>query len=184
MNETTTNADYLEYVGATTGEGELTTLSNLAEEQAKAALAVADLEKQLEKAKEVYKDLAERQVPELMDSIGIQEFKTKSGLKIKIQETIRASISVANQERAFAWLRAGGYGALIKRNVSVQFGKGQDEAAGLLIEELEAKSLSVDDKSSVHPSTLSSFVKEKLTAGEEMPTDLLGVVRLRVSKLG
>ena len=55
-------------------------------------------------AREELRDIAERQVPELMDQIGIGEFKTTTGLKIKIDETIRASI---RRERLAHRLRGG-----------------------------------------------------------------------------
>lgn len=184
MSNLESNNDYLAYAqqGAT-GEGELSQLSKLAEEQAAAEAEVARLEAELTKAREVARDFAERQVPELMDSIGIAEFKTATGLKIKVAETIRASITAANAARAFAWLRENGHAALIKRALTVTFGKGQDEAAEALAQELEGKGLDADDKTSVHPSTLASFVREKLRDGQEIPLDLLGVHRQRVSKI-
>ena len=49
--------------------------------------------------------------------------------------------------------------------------------------ELEAKGLEADDKTSVHPSTLASFVREKLRDGQEIPLDVLGVHRQRISKI-
>lgn len=184
MSNLEANNDFLEHVqqGAT-GEGELSQLSKLAEEQAKAEAEVARLEAELTKAREVARDFAERQVPELMDSIGIAEFKTATGLKIEVAETIRASITQANAPRAFAWLRENGHAALIKRALSVTFGKGEDDKAEAFAKELEDKGLDADDKTSVHPSTLASFVREKLRDGEEIPLDLLGVHRQRVSKI-
>ncbi|MFA7063759.1 MAG: hypothetical protein WC132_06450 [Methanomethylophilus sp.] len=173
---------YLDYVQPQTAGGELSQLSALAEQQAAAAAKVADLEAQLNKAREELRDIAERQVPELMDQIGIGEFKTTSGLKIKIDETIRASIPKAKAPLAFAWLKNNGHGSLIKRVVSVAFGKGEDERAEELRQQLSVQ-FEVDDNASVHPSTLAAFVREKLRNGEEVPLDLFGVHRQRVSKI-
>lgn len=177
------NASYLDYVQppASSG-GELSQLQSLAEQQASAAARVAELEAQLNKAREEYRDLAERQVPELMDQIGMAEFKTATGLKIKIDETIRASIPKAKAPLAFAWLKANGHAAMIKRVVQVAFGKGEDERADALREKL-AGEFEVEDNASVHPSTLAAFVREKLRDGEEVPLDLFGVHRQRVSKI-
>lgn len=178
------NQEYLQYTQKAAGsEGELSRLSTLAEEQAKAESEVARLEAELAQARETLKDYAERQVPELMDSIGIEEFKTSTGLKIQVAETIRASISATNAPRAFAWLRGSGHAALIKREVKLTFGRGEDEKAEDTIRDLESKGLNPEDKSSVHPSTLSAFVKESLNAGTEIPLDLLGVHRQRVAKI-
>ncbi|QYW02137.1 hypothetical protein CPT_Sonora_034 [Stenotrophomonas phage Sonora] len=183
MNDLSDNNEYLQFTGPAAAEGELARLTALAEDQARAEAEVARLEAELGKARDRLRDVAERQVPELMDGIGIESFKTSTGLKIEIAETIRASISVANAPRAFAWLREHGHAALIKRGISLAFGKGQDEKADLLVKELEEKGLDVEDKTSVHPSTLASFVRENLRDGKEIPLDLLGVHRQRVSKI-
>lgn len=173
---------YLDYVQPQTAGGELSQLARLAEQQAAAQSKVANLEAQLNKAREELRDIAERQVPELMDQIGIGEFKTATGLKIKIDETIRASIPKAKAPLALAWLKQNGHAAIIKRVVAVAFGKGEDEKADELLRRL-ADEFEVDDTSSVHPSTLSAFVREKLREGEEVPLDLFGVHRQRVSKI-
>lgn len=174
--------DYLDYVKPESTGGELSQLSLLAEAQAAAAAKVADLEAQLESARAELRDYAEHKVPELMDQIGIGEFKTTSGLKIKIQETIRASITKAAAVRAFAWLRENGHAAMIKRTISVALGKGEEEKAAKLHALLDGE-FELDDAEAVHPSTLSAFVREKLREGEEVPIDLFGVHRQRVSKL-
>ena len=173
--------EYLGYVQPTSG-GELAQLQRLAEEQARAEAKVKRIEADLNEAREQLKDLAERQVPELMDQIGIPEFKTNSGLSIKIAETIRASIPKARAPEAFSWLKNNGHAAMIKRLVSVAFGKGEDDQAEELRLKL-AKDYEVDDVASVHPSTLSAFVREKLSEGEDIPLDLLGVHRQRVAKI-
>lgn len=176
--------DYAAFVGVESADGgELSALSKLAEEQAQAEAHVADIEAQLNKAREDLKDLAERRVPELMDKIGIEEFRTSTGLKIKVAETIRASIPKAASHRAFAWLREHDHAAMIKRVVSVAFGKGEDNNAEQLAQDLADRGLMPEDHASVHPSTLAAFVREQLKAGEELPLDLFGVHRQRVSKI-
>lgn len=173
---------YADFVQPAASEGELSQLARLAEEQARAEATVADLEAQLAKAREIARDYAERQVPELMDSIGISEFKTATGLKIEVAETIRASIPKALAPRAFDWLRRNGSAALIKRTISVGFSKGEDDKADALREELGDR-FEFEDNSAVHPSTLSAFVREKLQKGDDLPLDLFGVHRQRVSKI-
>lgn len=176
--------DYASFVGVESADGgELSALSKLAEEQARAEARVAYIEAELNKAREDLKDLAERRVPELMDKIGIEEFRTSTGLKIKVAETIRARIPKAAAHRAFAWLREHDHAAMIKRVVSVAFGKGEDSSAEQLAQDLTDRGLMPEDHASVHPSTLSAFVREQLKAGEELPLDLFGVHRQCISKI-
>lgn len=186
MKEPNTQSDneaYLEYMTDQASDGELSQLSNLASLQADVEAQMADLEAELNRARETHKDLSERQIPELMDNIGIEEFKTNTGLKISIAETIRASIPKAKAPLAFAWLREKGHAALIKRAISVSFGRGEEAAADEFAQKLTDEAVEYGDKSAVHPSTLSAFVREQLAEGEEIPIDLFGVHRQRASKI-
>lgn len=176
--DNTAYADYME-TGATS-ENALGELSKLADDQAQAASRVAELEKQLETAREELRDISERRLPEKMDELGMEEFKTTTGLKIKIKEVVRASIPKPRQGEAFHWLRTNGFGGLIKRAVAVKFGKGQDDVAEKLAHDL-AEKYEVEDNASVHPSTLKAFVSEQLTDGREIPLDLFGVHRQRTA---
>ena len=178
----TDSPNYADFVQPAASDGELSRLARLAEEQARAEAEVSRLEADLSRARDVVRDLAERQVPELMDAIGIADFKTSTGLKIEVSETIRASIPKALASRAFDWLRNHGSAALIKRKISVTFGKGEDEKADDLRVQLGER-FEFEDDSSVHPATLASFVREKLRSGEDVPLDLFGVHRQRVAKI-
>lgn len=174
--------EYLDFV-APTSQGELAQIQQLAEAQAEAEQAVAEAELALTKAKEALKLIAETQLPEAMDACGMTEFKTRSGLIVRIRETIRASIPKAMQVDAFRWLRAHGHESMIKRNVVVAFGKGEDESAAQLYAELSARDLHPEDNVSVHSSTLSAWAKEKLEKGEEVPQELFGIFRQREAKI-
>lgn len=183
MNESDLAA-YAEYVTpAASGPVDLSQLQDLAEQQAEAEAEVARIEAQLNAAREKLKDLAERKVPELMDQIGIEEFRTRTGLKIKIDETIRASIPKARTAEAYAWLIANNHEALIKRSVVVEFGKGESDKASELASYLTKQGYAPDNEAKVHAQTLSAWVREKLKAGNEVPLDLFGVFRQRVSKI-
>lgn len=175
---------YADYTQAQDDGNALAELSLLADRQAEAALRVAELEKQLEEARGRLRGISDRQLPEKMDELGMEEFKTRSGLHIRIKEAIRTSIPKTRQAEAFEWLRQNGYGGLIKRIVAVKFGKGEDEVAEKLARDLArdlANGREVDDTASVHPSTLLSFVTEQLANGVDLPLDLFGVHRQRTS---
>ena len=171
--------DYTSFVD--TDDNILARLSEAAEDQLAAEKALEAAEVEQKRAKDALKKIQEVTIPELMDEAKLSEFKTESGVKISVKENIRASISAANRPDAFAWLREHGHEALIKRQVTVMFGKGEDATAAEAIKALEERELPVDDKSSVHAQTLAKFIREKLEAGEEVPMELFGVFRQRVS---
>ena len=79
-----------------------------------------------------------------------------------------------NMESAYKWLRDNGYGDLIKNEIAVPFGRGEDERANDLLKTLVNNGYEPNQKTVVHPQTLKAFVKEQLESGKELPLDLLG----------
>ena len=175
--------DYSQFIDKPEKSGDLSQLHTLAEQQALAEAEVARIEAELNGAKERLKNIAEVALPQAMDELGLTEFKTTSGLIIVIAETIRASIPKARQGEAFDWLREHGHAGLIKRQLSLSFGKGEDELADKALELLLAQHYDPEVKTEVHTQTLGAFVREKLEAGEDLPLELFGVFRQRASKI-
>ena len=147
-----------------------------------AAREVEQAEVNLKRAQENHRDICERQIPELMDSIGLAEFKTVDGMHIEIQRKIRASVPASRRAEAYDWLEKHGYGAMIKRTVSVAFNKDEESAAEELENSLAGQFAGVRKDMKVEPSTLSAFVREQLEAGSDLPLDLFGVYEQRVAK--
>lgn len=174
--------DYTDYIEPT-DEGQLSQLQALADQQWEAEKLVEQKQRELNTAQEQLRDLAERQIPEAMDACGMETLTTRSGLHLSVKETIRASIPKAKADAALSWLRDNGHASLIKRTVSAQFGKGEDEWAQGIHQELEQQGCAVKDDEKVHPQTLAAFVREKLENGEDVPQETLGVHRQRVAKL-
>jgi hypothetical protein len=76
---------------------------------------------------------------------------------------------------AFGWLEENGHGDLIKNIVSVRFGKGENDNASRLIEDLEQNGLTPDQKRKVEPMTLNAFLGEQIKTGKDVPTETFGV---------
>lgn len=173
--------DYSGYQSRPQSDDALAKLSQLAEDQLAASHALAAAEKAVEDRKEELRQIAEVEVPELMDTLGMKEFTTTSGIKIKVAVKIRASINAQNQAGAFRWLRENNHEAIIKREVKVQFGMGEDAQAQETLKKLEG--LPVQDKSSVHNATLVKFVGEMLKDGLPVPEELFNIHRQRFTKV-
>jgi len=163
--------------------GDLEELTLLAERLQEADLEVAKAEEALRKAKKVQTDLAEHQIPEKMDEIGMDNFTTKSGFQISVKETIRASIPAARKAEAFQWLEEHGHGGLIKRTVVVGFDRDEEEKATELRAGLEAEFENVKTDKKVEPSTLRAFIAERLKLEEDIPLPLFGAFRQRKAKV-
>jgi hypothetical protein len=162
---------------------DLADLANLAAQLADAEKAVADLQAQLENAQRRVTDLTERQIPELMDSLGLKRFTTSSGFEIDIKRTVRASIPVAFRQAAYDWLEQNGHGALIKRQISVAFDREQLDAAKQLESELSGEFENIKVDSKVESSTLRAWISEQLEAGNAIPLELFGAWEQRTARI-
>lgn len=167
------------------GDNALSMLRSLAIQQKDCEVKVAQCEQELAAAKEELRQVSEVQLPELLDELGMEEFTTKEGLKIKVKEVIRASMGRSDEEkeRALNWLDENGFGAIIKRTVEVPFNRGADNEAKQLRDELRKDGLRASFSRKVEPSTLRAFIVEKLTDGEEIPLDIFKVFRDRKTQV-
>lgn len=177
--------DYSTYAEPTSSDT-LAQLSLLAEQQLKLENKVAEAEKALSAAQEELRLMCEKTLPELMDTVGMEEFTTRSGLKIKVAEAIRASIPKARSDEAIAWLDNHGFANLVKRKFTVLFGKEEEAWAKKFARDLaqRKRQLNVEEDASVHNRTLCAFIREQLEQGQDIPVDLFGVFRQRVTKVG
>ena len=114
-------------------------------------------------------------IPTMMSEMGLSELKLQDGSHLKVATSYRATISEANKEAAFNWLRNNGLGDIIKNEISVSFGRGEDNKAAHYAELAKGQGLDPTQKLKVEPMTLKALVRERIEAGKEMPTELFGV---------
>lgn len=136
---------------------------------------LADTEAHVKELKELHRRAIELELPQAMSEAGLTSFTTDTGRKVSLETFVSGSIPKARQAEAFTWLRENGHGGLIKRELSVSFGKGQDAFASEIRQFLENRFLTVDDKESVHPSTLAAWARECLSEGVPVPLETLGI---------
>jgi len=162
----------------------LSQLSKLAGRMAVAEKEVLRLQEELKKATEAYRALAESDIPDLMDEVGIARYTTTEGYGIDLTRKLRVSVPRERRARAMAWLRTHGHDAIIKSTVSVSLGKGQTEETRKAAEALrEQAGLEPLVESKVEPSTLRAFIREQLEVGNEIPMDLFGAFEQRIAKV-
>lgn len=165
------------------GENSLAMLNSYAEQQLAAEQAVAEAQKVLDTAERKLKDLSGRIIPEALEELGITTFKTTDGLTIEVKEKIIAGLSEKNRVEGIKWLEDNGLGKLVKRKIIIMAPKGQPDLADALVGNAQKDGLEVDDEENVHNTSLAAAIREKLEDGEDVPLDLMGVVRLRFSKV-
>ena len=127
---------------------------------------IGNTEERLRKLKEQYRQLSEEDLPQKMAELGMQDMRFEDGSRITVDMFYATRINKNNRDAAHAWLREQGHGDIIKNQVSVSFGKGEDDTALETMTLLEKEGLFPDHKESVHPSTLKAFVKERIESGD------------------
>jgi len=150
-------------------------ISDLANKQVKLERKIKEMEDELKAVKDEHKQVSQVDIPEALAEVGLSEFKLKDGTKITVSPFYSASIPKDRVDEAMTWLRDNNHGDLIKNTISVDFGRGEDEAAAQLKEHLQEEGASYTDKTGVHPQTLRAFVREQVESGQNLPLDLLGV---------
>jgi len=145
---------------------------------------ISTVEEELKKLKEVETTLSEQTIPNLMQQAGISMLKLADGSSVEVKPFYSARIPASKSEEAFTWLRENGHGDMIKNQVSLEFGMRQDNEAKALVEELKQKGLAVQQKTSVHPSTLRGFVREQIQdLGRDVPAELFGTYVANKTKI-
>ena len=145
---------------------------------------ISTAEEEMKKLKEVETTLSEQTIPNLMQQAGISMLKLADGSSVEVKPFYSARIPASKSEEAFDWLRENGHGDMIKNQVSLEFGMRQDNEAKALVEELKQKGLAVQQKTSVHPSTLRGFVREQIQdLGKDVPAELFGTYVANKTKI-
>jgi hypothetical protein len=114
-------------------------------------------------------------IPTMMSEMGLSHLKLMDGSSVDVKPNYSASISVANKEKAFNWLRNNGLGDIIKNEISVSFGRNEDNKAADYAALAEELGFQPTQKLKVEPMTLKALVRERIEAGKEMPTEIFNV---------
>ena len=134
---------------------------------------IAALEDQLKSKKAEADDIGSRVIPELLAEQGLTELKLQDGSKVSVKKEFRATLPKDDirREAAYKWLRDQGLGDIIKNNVFVTFGKGEDDKAKQLLDLAAENGFEPQQKSDVAWNTLTALYQERIQAGLDMPSD-------------
>ena len=132
-------------------------------------------EDNLKNTKKQFDHLSGEVIPTMMAEMGLSHLKLMDGSSVDVKPNYRASISIANREKAFNWLRENGLGDIIKNEISVSFGRNEDNKAADYANLAEERGFQPTQKLKVEPMTLKALVRERIEAGKEMPTEIFNV---------
>ena len=150
-------------------------LSNQVEKLKVLEDSIAATEEELKKLKQQADAISGEVIPTMMQEMNISTLKLADGSAVEVKPVYGASISAEKKEEAFNWLRSEGLGDLIKNEVTVSFGRNEDNKALQYATLAQGQGFQPIQKLKVEPMTLKALVRERLESGKEMPTDLFNV---------
>ena len=136
------------------------------------------LEVQEDAVKQKKKDieyLSGEVIPTMLSEMGLSFLKLQDGSSVEVKTNYSATITQANKEAAFNWLRENGLGDIIKNEISVSFGRNEDNKAADYANLAKGQGFEPQQKLKVEPMTLKALVRERMEAGKEMPTELFNI---------
>jgi hypothetical protein len=141
-----------------------------------------ELEDQLQVDEELLKDkkrdlekISGEIIPTLLSEMGLSSLKLADGSAVEVKPYYAANISLKNREVAYNWLRSNGLGDIIKNDITVSFGRDEDNKATTYVNLAKGQGYQPTQKLKVEPMTLKALVRERIENGKDMPTDIFNV---------
>ena len=138
-------------------------------------LEIEQAEENLKNKKKKHDHLSGEVIPTMMSEMGLSHLKLMDGSSVDVKIDYKAHITIENKESAFNWLRNNGLGDIIKNEISVSFGRNEDNKAADYAALATERGFQPTQKLKVEPMTLKALVRERIEAGKEMPTELFNV---------
>ncbi len=164
-------------------------LSALVVQMAQLELAELDLEEQLKQTKKDLKQYRDNLIPEIMAEIGVPAITTAGGITIEVEDKLHASFpkDEGKQAIAFAWLKESGNDGMIKREITVRYGRDSVKWAEELMQKMEewqiGEHATVDQEWNIHHQTLLAFLRNELKDGHPVPLEVFGAYVQRQAKI-
>ena len=137
-----------------------------------------DIEQNEEYLKQRKKDLeliSGESIPTMLTEMGLSYLKLADGSSVEVKTNYSANITQANKEKAFNWLRENDLGDIIKNELTVSFGRNEDNKAAEYAELAKGQGYQPTQKLKVEPMTLKALVRERIEGGKPLPTEIFNV---------
>lgn len=179
--------DYGEDAEPSTNPSDLQRLAALVHQLDDADTEVERLEAKLKTANAAARQLREQAIPELMDSLGLRDCSTSDGLRVRVQDEVRASLpkDPERREAALNYVENSGNGGLVKRKFVIEFSRDDEDWAEKFERDLALRKrpLNVVRTKDIHHQTLLAFLREQLREGEPVPMAAFGAFVQRVARV-
>ena len=168
-------SDTLQEVG-----GDLAELNKKVKKLAACESRLEKLMEEVDTLKSNIKKISYEEIPDLLAEKGLASLKLSDGTVVEVKKVINAYLPKADRdpegrEKAFQWLRDNGHGDIIKNDITVSFGRGEDNKAVEYASLAQQKGYLPTQKVDVHNRVLVAAFRERLEKGQEVPPELFNL---------
>jgi len=144
-------------------------LANKVQQLKDLADEIANAEAGVKKLKEKANVISQFEIPQMMEEMNIKKLKLKDGETVEVSNFY--SVSIVDQDAAFKWLRENGRGDIIKNDITVTFGRGEDNKAAQYAVLARGQGFEPVQKIGVHAQTLKATLRERVESGLDLPSE-------------
>ena len=144
---------------------------------------VKTMEENLKKKKEAADKISQQVIPEIMEEMKMKTMKLQDGSGIEVKKIYGATIPIDKKEGAYQWLRDNDLGDLIKNEITVSFGRGEDNKASEYTSLAESKGYQPSQKLKVEPMTLKALYRERVEAKQDLPSEHFNLFKGNKTKI-
>lgn len=155
----------------------LKNLARLVRAAKETAKDVEQAELRLKNTQQKLRQILDVEIPSAMQEAGGITSIEVSGTKVIVKPFYSARITEDTRAGALDWLRAEGHEGLIKHEFTANLGRGPEAATAreMLEQSCQEDGLAYKVSETVHPQTLSAFVREQTEKGTPVPSDLFNI---------
>jgi len=137
------------------------------------------IQKQIKNLEDRVKDLKEDEkyfscivIPKIMGEQNLESLRLKDGSELTVKKIFSATLKADKKAEGIHWLRDNGLGDIVKNNITVTFGQGEDNKAVDYASLARSNGFEPIQEEKVHPQTLKVVMKEWKDKGREVPSEL------------
>ncbi len=133
---------------------------------------ISNAEASLKELKEQEKQLNNFTIPELMEKMNLSTLKLKDGSELSVKKIYSATMKADKKADCIQWLRNNGLGDIVKNEITVNFGQGEENKAAEYANLAKESGYEPSQKEAVHAMTLKVTMEDWKNKGNEVPEDL------------
>ena len=152
-----------------------TELSEAIEQLKSVGAQVLAAESKLKELKAQEKYINNFTIPEIMNKMNLSTVKLKDGSELSIKKVYSATMKADKKPQAIQWLRDNGLGDIVKNEITVNFGQGEENKAMAYANLAKEHGYEPSQKEDAHHASVSAVMKEWKAKGNEIPSDLFSV---------